>query len=70
MKVYPIKFNPILKEKIWGGHKLGSVLSKETDKDNIGESWEISDVNGNVSEVSNGLYAGINIKELIINPSF
>ncbi|MFT5846603.1 MAG: mannose-6-phosphate isomerase [Psychroserpens sp.] len=67
MKVYPIKFNPILKEKIWGGHKLGSVLSKETDKDNIGESWEISDVNGNVSEVSNGLYAGINIKELIIN---
>jgi mannose-6-phosphate isomerase len=67
MKVYPIKFNPILKEKIWGGHKLGSVLSKDTNKDNIGESWEISDVNGNVSEVSNGLYQGVNLKDLIVN---
>jgi mannose-6-phosphate isomerase len=67
MKVYPIKFNSILKEKIWGGHKLGSVLSKQTTKDNIGESWEISDVNGNVSEVSNGLYKGSNLKDLIIN---
>ena len=65
MKVYPIKFNPILKEKIWGGHKLGSMLSKETDKENIGESWEISDIDGNVSEVSNGLYCGANLKDLI-----
>ena len=67
MKVYPIKFNPILKEKIWGGHKLGSVLSKDTNKDNIGESWEISDVNGNISEVNNGVYQGTNLKDLIIN---
>ncbi|MEM5563786.1 type I phosphomannose isomerase catalytic subunit [Psychroserpens sp. AS72] len=66
MKVYPIKFKPILKEKIWGGHKLGSLLSKDTNKDNIGESWEISDVNGNISEVSNGIYQGTNIKDLIV----
>jgi len=65
MKVYPIKFNPILKEKIWGGHKLGSMLSKDTDKQNIGESWEISDVNGNVSQVNNGIYKGTNLKELL-----
>ena len=61
MKVYPIKFNPILKEKIWGGDKLCSVLSKETNKENVGESWEISDVSGNVSEVSNGIYKGFKI---------
>jgi len=65
MNVYPIKFSPILKEKIWGGHKLGLILSKDTDKDNIGESWEISDVNGNVSVVSNGIYKGMNLKTLI-----
>ena len=65
MKVYPIKFNPILKEKIWGGSKLGSLLGKDTNKDNVGESWEISDVNGNVSEVSNGAYRGASLKELI-----
>ncbi|QXP60256.1 type I phosphomannose isomerase catalytic subunit [Olleya sp. HaHaR_3_96] len=65
MKVYPIKFNPILKEKIWGGNKLGQLLGKATDKDNVGESWEISDVNGNISEVSNGDYKGANLKDLI-----
>ncbi|MGB6267759.1 MAG: type I phosphomannose isomerase catalytic subunit [Olleya sp.] len=65
MKVYPIKFNPILKEKIWGGNKLKTLLGKNTNKDNIGESWEISDVNGNVSEVSNGIYKGENLKTLI-----
>ena len=65
MKVYPIKFKPILKEKIWGGNKLNTLLGKETDKDNVGESWEISDVNGNISEVCNGVYKGSNLKELI-----
>ncbi|WP_298496262.1 type I phosphomannose isomerase catalytic subunit [uncultured Algibacter sp.] len=65
MKVYPIKFNPILKEKIWGGNKLFSVLGKGEDKDNIGESWEVSDVNGNVSVVSNGFYKGDSLKKLL-----
>lgn len=67
MKVYPIKFNPILKEKIWGGNKLGNLLGKDTNKENVGESWEISDVNGNISEVSNGVYKGANLKSLIEN---
>jgi mannose-6-phosphate isomerase len=65
MNVYPIKFRPILKEKIWGGNKLNEFLGKDTDKNNIGESWEISDVDGNISEVSNGAYKGRNLKELI-----
>ena len=53
-KHYPIKFQPIFKEKIWGGNKLKSVLNKETDLNNIGESWEISDVDSDVSIVING----------------
>ena len=65
MNIYPIKFNPILKEKIWGGNKLKSVLGKETLNDNTGESWEISDVNGNVSIVSNRFYQGLSLKDLI-----
>jgi len=67
MRVYPIRFNPIFKEKIWGGNKLKDVLSKDTNKQDVGESWEISDVNGNVSEVSNGVYKGTNLKDLIAN---
>ena len=65
MNVYPIKFNPILKEKIWGGNKLKNILGKQTKTSNVGESWEISDVEGNISVVSNGQYQGQNLKELI-----
>ncbi len=65
MVAYPIKFKPILKEKIWGGTKLKTYLNKLSDKENIGESWEISDVKNNVSVISNGVYKGLNLKELV-----
>lgn len=65
IKWYPIKFEPILKEKIWGGNKLHKVLGKPTLKDNIGESWEISAVNDNVSIVANGTLKGKSLKDLI-----
>ena len=64
MQAYPIKFRPILKEKIWGGNKLKTQLNKNTDLSNIGESWEISDVKGDTSIVSNGVYKGKTLKEL------
>ncbi|TRO67542.1 mannose-6-phosphate isomerase [Christiangramia sabulilitoris] len=63
--MYPIKFKPILQEKIWGGNKLREILSKETDKTNIGESWEISGVQGNISVVENGAENGKTLVDLI-----
>lgn len=63
---YPIKFEPILKEKIWGGEKLMNLLDKKSDKKNIGESWEISDVKGDTSIVVDGELKGKTLKELII----
>lgn len=65
MEAYPIKFSPILKEKIWGGEKLSSILNKKSDSKNIGESWEISGVEGNISVVANGLYKGKTLNDLI-----
>ena len=62
---YPLKFEPILKEKIWGGKKLSQVLNKKTDKDNIGESWEISDVDDDISIVSNGNLQGKTLQDLL-----
>ncbi|MFD1095990.1 type I phosphomannose isomerase catalytic subunit [Salegentibacter chungangensis] len=62
---YPLKFKPILKEKIWGGNKLSEILHKNSDQDNLGESWEISGVPGNISEVVNGSLKGKNLNELI-----
>ena len=65
MITYPIKFNPILKEKIWGGNKLVSLLNKQSDLCKIGESWEISDVENDTSIVSNGDLKGADLKQLI-----
>ena len=64
-KLYPLKFYPILKERIWGGTKLMEVLHKESAKKNIGESWELSDVEGDISIVANGSLEGRTLKELI-----
>lgn len=63
--LYPLKFSPILKDKIWGGQKLKTILNKESDLPNIGESWEISDVEGDTSIVSNGSLTGHSLKNLL-----
>jgi len=65
-KLYPLKFNEIFKEKIWGANKLNKTLNKKTNlSKKIGESWEISSVEDNISVVSNGFLAGNNLQEII-----
>lgn len=63
--MYPLKFNPILKERLWGGTKLRDVLNKSIENDITGESWELSTVKGDVSVVSNGDLVGTSLQELI-----
>lgn len=65
--LYPFKFHPIIKEKIWGGQKLQQYLNKRITSTKAGESWEISDVEGDTSIVSNGALAGTTLKLLIEN---
>jgi mannose-6-phosphate isomerase len=62
---YPLKFEPILKDKIWGGQKLETLLNKTSNLPNIGESWEISDVEEDVSIVTNGSLKNKSLKELL-----
>ena len=64
-QLYPLKFQPILKDRLWGGSRLGSLLGKPIKNDQTGESWEISGVPGNVSIVANGLLKGKTLQELI-----
>ena len=41
--LYPLKFEPILKDKIWGGDRLKTILNKDISEANsCGESWEVS----------------------------
>lgn len=64
--LYPLKFKPIFKDKIWGGTRLKDLFNKDFQPlPNCGESWELSGVEGNLSVVTNGFLAGNNISELI-----
>ncbi len=64
--VYPLKFEPILKPKIWGGRKLESLLGKKLPPDEpIGESWEIADLEDDQSVVLEGPQAGKSLGSIV-----
>ena len=65
MELYPLKFQPLYYYRIWGGNKLKSVLNKDIDKGNIGESWEISSIKNNETKVKNGKLKGKSLTDLI-----
>ena len=65
MLFYPLLFKPIFKERIWGGIKLKEVLNKSFDGSQIGESWELSTVENDISVVVNGAFEGLNLNQLI-----
>jgi len=65
LKTYPLQFEPILKERIWGGEKLKTILNKPITSKITGESWELSTVEGDVSIVANGELKGKSLMDLI-----
>ncbi len=62
--LYPLKFKPVYKEKVWGGNKIAKLKNKPDIPEKCGESWEISGVQDNLSVVSEGLLKENNIQEL------
>ncbi|MDR2683522.1 MAG: mannose-6-phosphate isomerase [Dysgonamonadaceae bacterium] len=62
--LYPLKFDPILKPIIWGGKDI-CTFKNLPPREGIGESWELSGVNGNISVVGNGEWKGKSLSELI-----
>ena len=62
--LYPLKFKPILKDKIWGGPKLRNLLGKDASV-KAGESWELSGVANEISVAQNGFLAGNTLEELV-----
>ena len=63
--MYPLKFENILKEVLWGGEKISAYKGIHPVRSNIGESWEVSTVPNYVSVVSNGEWKGLPLTELI-----
>lgn len=64
MTLYPLKFRPILKTVIWGGHDIRPFKGLPASDDLVGESWEVSAVPGHESVVANGPLAGSNLRSL------
>ncbi len=64
--LYPILFQPIFKERIWGGRQLETLYQKPLPAGvPVGESWEISDRPGDVSVIANGAFAGKTLRWLL-----
>ncbi|WP_165020383.1 type I phosphomannose isomerase catalytic subunit [Dysgonomonas sp. ZJ279] len=65
MNLYPLKFKSILKSIIWGGDEICKFKGIAPEQDGVGESWEISSVEGNVSVVANGELENKSLDEVI-----
>jgi len=66
VKIYPLKFRPFIKERIWDGRKNGEFFGKSLPQDlKIGESWELADLPNDKSEITNGTLAGRTIDQVI-----
>ena len=67
--LYPLKFKPRVKERIWGGQailaKKGKAAGRLSKDKLYGESWDLSSVKGDVSVVANGFLKGNNLEEVI-----
>lgn len=64
--LYPLRFQPIFKERLWGGRELERLYSKPLPAGKpIGESWEISDRPGDASVIANGPLAGKDLRWLM-----
>ncbi len=64
--LYPIKFKPIFKERVWGGARLKALYNKAVPEGlTIGESWELSGIQGDISIATNGYLEGNSLEELI-----
>jgi mannose-6-phosphate isomerase len=65
-ELYPLKFNPIFKEKIWGGDKIKTVFGMDfAPLPNCGEAWVLSGYGEEISVVKNGFLAENQLDELI-----
>ena len=61
----PIRFIPFLKSTLWGGNRIITFKNLETQQEHVGESWEISGVEGCETIVADGPYQGLSLNQLV-----
>jgi mannose-6-phosphate isomerase len=64
--LYPLRFEPIYEYRLWGGRRLGNLLSAALPGDGpIGEAWVLSDRDEHPSIVATGALAGSTLRQLL-----
>lgn len=67
--LYPLTFEPIYKERVWGGHRLTSLRDPSRPQgfspEPIGESWELVDLPTDQSIIKAGPLQGTSLKEIV-----
>ena len=59
------KFEPLLKQTLWGGDKIIPFKHLDAQLENVGESWEISGVKDNETIIANGKEKGKSLNQLV-----
>ena len=62
--MYPLKFYPIYKERIWGGTALAQRLGRELSSDKVGESWDVACHPNGTSVIANGPWIGRSLDQI------
>lgn len=57
-KIYPLLFEPVFKDYIWGGRNLARLFDRELPAGIIAESWEIAAHEDGATKVKNGYFSG------------
>jgi mannose-6-phosphate isomerase len=65
MEMYPLKFGPIYKERIWGSRQFADFFGRDIPDGKIGESWELADLPDDKSVIANGELAGLTLNEAV-----
>src|SRR5580700_4638434 len=64
--LYPLRFEPLFRRYLWGGRRLGTLLSKPIGEGaDYAESWELVDHGSDQSRVAFGPLAGATLGELV-----
>src|SRR5438270_7768266 len=63
---YPLKISTPLRQHVFGGRLIQEKVGKRTLPDEkVAETWEISDVDGDISVVTNGEFAGKSLRDVV-----
>ena len=64
-ELYPLRFEPLFRQYLWGGRRLATVLHKPIGPDGVyAESWEVADHGEDQTRVQAGPLAGRALHEL------